>query len=123
MSYRLGRRWYTGHTHVTLEPVAFLSRLATLIPPPRVHLTRFHSVFAPPSKLRSAVVARVPGAEHRDELVRGLFDVQETLDVESVPVDSKLVADMAGHRPGDSEPLENRDGVGIVHRHFEVLKG
>lgn len=32
-----------------------MARLAALVPPPRMHLTRFHGVFAPHSKLRSAV--------------------------------------------------------------------
>ena len=31
------------------------ARLAALVPPPRVHLTRYHGVFAPRSKLRAAV--------------------------------------------------------------------
>jgi hypothetical protein len=31
------------------------ARLATLVPPPRMHLTRFHGVFAPNSRLRAAV--------------------------------------------------------------------
>jgi hypothetical protein len=32
-----------------------LRRLAALVPPPRMHLTRFHGVFAPHSQLRAAV--------------------------------------------------------------------
>ena len=32
-----------------------MSRLAALVPPPRMHLTRFHGVFAPHNKLRAAV--------------------------------------------------------------------
>ena len=32
-----------------------MARLATLVPPPRMHLTRYHGVFAPHSKLRAAV--------------------------------------------------------------------
>jgi len=32
-----------------------MARLAALVPPPRMHLTRFHGVFAPHSKLRAAV--------------------------------------------------------------------
>ncbi len=47
-------------THVTLEPIALLRRLTTLIPPPRVHLTRFHGAFAPAAHLRAAVVALAP---------------------------------------------------------------
>ncbi|WP_442958373.1 hypothetical protein [Povalibacter sp.] len=32
-----------------------MARLAALVPPPRMHLTRFHGVFAPHSKLRAVV--------------------------------------------------------------------
>ena len=31
---------------IVLEPLDFIARLAALVPPPRVHLTRFHGVFA-----------------------------------------------------------------------------
>ena len=34
-----------GTTHVVLEPLDFLARLAALVPPPRMHLTRYHGVF------------------------------------------------------------------------------
>jgi hypothetical protein len=29
-----------------LDPLDFIARLAALVPPPRVHLTRFHGAFA-----------------------------------------------------------------------------
>jgi len=32
-----------------------MARLVALVPPPRMHLTRYHGVFAPHSKLRAAV--------------------------------------------------------------------
>ena len=32
-----------------------MARLAALVPPPRMHLTRYHGVFAPHSKLRAAI--------------------------------------------------------------------
>jgi len=35
-----------GTTHVLFEPLDFLARLAALVPPPRLHLTRYHGVFA-----------------------------------------------------------------------------
>ncbi len=44
-------------THVVFEPEDFLSRLAALVPSPRVNLTRFHGVFAPHHELRSRIVA------------------------------------------------------------------
>ena len=45
-----------------LAPVAFLRRLAALIPPPRQNQTRYHGVFAANAKLRAGVTGLVPGA-------------------------------------------------------------
>ena len=42
---------------VELSPFEFLDRLAALVPPPRKHRHRYHGVFAPNHKLRSAVTA------------------------------------------------------------------
>jgi hypothetical protein len=36
-----------GRTELTFTPIDFLRRLATMIPPPRRHCTRYHGVFAP----------------------------------------------------------------------------
>jgi hypothetical protein len=52
-----------GRTELTFTPVDFLRRLATLIPPPRRHLTRYHGVFAPHHHLRAAIV-RAAAADH-----------------------------------------------------------
>ena len=43
-------------THVVLEPLDFLSRLAALVPPPRQNLTRYYGVFATANKHRSRVM-------------------------------------------------------------------
>jgi hypothetical protein len=45
-------RYRDGTTHIVLDPLDFLVRLAALVPPPRVHLTRYHGVF--PRTLRCA---------------------------------------------------------------------
>jgi hypothetical protein len=44
-----------GTTHIVLEPLDLIARLAALVSPPRMYLTRFHGVFAPHSRLRAAV--------------------------------------------------------------------
>jgi hypothetical protein len=50
---------YRGQRAVrVMTPMQFMARLAALIPPPRHPLIRFHGVFAPNSKWRSAVVPR-----------------------------------------------------------------
>jgi len=53
--YELKTPWRNGTTHVVFELLDFISRLVSVIPKPRVNLTRFHGVFAPNSKYRARV--------------------------------------------------------------------
>ena len=53
--YTLKTPYRDGTTHVVFAPLDFLARLAALVPKPRVHLTRYHGVFAPHSRWRSAI--------------------------------------------------------------------
>ncbi len=55
---KLKTPWKDGATHIVLEPLEFMQRLAALVPRPRLHLTRFHGVLAPNAKLRSKVVPK-----------------------------------------------------------------
>jgi len=63
--YRLKTPYRDGTTHIVLEPLDFIARLAALVPPPRVHLRRFHGVFAAHAALRGTVTpgGRGPGAQ------------------------------------------------------------
>lgn len=66
-----------GTKHVVFEPLDFVARLAALVPKPRVHLTRYHGVFAAHSRWRSAITpagrgsrkatteTRTPAKNHR----------------------------------------------------------
>jgi len=65
--YRLKTPYRDGTTDIVLEPLDFLARLAALVPPPRVHLTGFHGVFAPHAALRAAITpaGRGSGARRR----------------------------------------------------------
>jgi hypothetical protein len=53
-----------GTTHIVMELLEFMERLAALVPRPRLHLIpfdrlragRFHGVLAPSAKLRSKIV-------------------------------------------------------------------
>jgi hypothetical protein len=58
--YRLRRPAPSGATEWLGEPVEFLSKLATLIPPPRQNALRYHGCFAPKSGVRARIVPRVP---------------------------------------------------------------
>jgi len=49
----------SGRTGLRLSALEFLDRLATLLPPPRIHRHRYHGVFAPNAPLRPLVTARV----------------------------------------------------------------
>ena len=51
----------SGLRHVEVSPFEFLDRLADLVPRPRKHRHRYHGVFAPNHKLRSAVTALAIG--------------------------------------------------------------
>ncbi len=55
--------------HVVFEPLDFMARLAALVPRPRMHLTRFHGGFAPPSTLRAQVT---PGGRRETARSRDL---------------------------------------------------
>ena len=54
--YRYKHPFRDGSTHVVLEPLDFIARLAALVPRPRLNLTRFHGVFAPNFKHRERIV-------------------------------------------------------------------
>jgi len=61
--YKLKRKFRDGSTHVLLDPLDFIGRLAALVPRPRVHLTTYHGVLAPASSFRSQVVPPPPPDE------------------------------------------------------------
>ena len=60
--YTLKTPYRDGTTHIALEPLELMARLAALVPPPRMHLTRYHGVFAPHSRLRAAITPAGRGA-------------------------------------------------------------
>ena len=64
--YRLKHTFRDGTTHVVLDPIDFIARLAApevplasrarSVPRPRTHLTRYHGVFAPNFKHRDHII-------------------------------------------------------------------
>ena len=65
--YTLKTPYRDGTTHIILEPLDFIARLAALVPKPRVNLTRFHGVFAPNSTLRHHVTPAGRAKRRLDE--------------------------------------------------------
>ena len=54
--YRLKRRWRDGTTHVVFQPLELVEKLAAIVPPPRIHMIRYHGVLAPRAGCRREVV-------------------------------------------------------------------
>ena len=65
IAYRMKRPMPDGTTHLLFTGLELLRRLASLVPPPRTNLTRFHGVFAPGATLRPFLVptAAAPGED------------------------------------------------------------
>jgi hypothetical protein len=55
-------RWADGTTHLVLDPVEFLSRLAVLVPRPQINLVLYHGVLGPRAAWRSEIVRREASA-------------------------------------------------------------
>ena len=66
---RLGlkRAFRDGTTHVVFEPLDFLSKLAALVPPPRMHRTRYHGLWSSHASGRSEVTPKAPPVESEHE--------------------------------------------------------
>ena len=60
-----------GTAHIVLEPPDLMARLAALVPPARMHLTRYRGVFAPHSKLRAAVTPAHRGKGSKPPVEQG----------------------------------------------------
>jgi hypothetical protein len=113
--YRYRRPFRDGATHVVLEPLDFMARLAALVPRPRLNLTRFHGVFAPNFKHRHKIVPRrARGRVDSDKPLASMSWAQRlkrvfAIDIESCPEcggklrviacieDPQLIARILGH--------------------------
>jgi hypothetical protein len=58
ITYRVKHRAPTGPAELVFTKLELLEKLAALVPPPRVHVVRYHGVFAPNAKWRPLVVPR-----------------------------------------------------------------
>jgi hypothetical protein len=63
-----------------LEPLAFLKRLAALIPPPRQNLTTYRGCLAPNAKLRSELVKLCPKPDNDDAQAQAKLDALPALE-------------------------------------------
>ena len=74
--YRFKKKWNDGTQAVFFSPLEFIEKLVALIPPPRIHLSRFHGVLAPNANWRSQVVPS-QAAEVVEQGAGGEGDTQE----------------------------------------------
>ncbi len=62
--YRLKRKWRDGTTHVVFQPLELVEKLAAIVPPPRIHMVRYHGVLAPRAGCRRNVVPAAAEKAH-----------------------------------------------------------
>jgi hypothetical protein len=74
--YDMKRVFKDGTKAIVLSPLDFIARLCALVPPAYFHLTRFHGLLAPNSKLRSEIVPQ-PAEPPGPAQLRLLFDADE----------------------------------------------
>jgi hypothetical protein len=96
--YTLKTPYRDGTTHVVFEPLDFMARLAALVPKPRVHLTRYHGVFAPHSRWR-AQITPLQSCEDCGGQVRVIACIEDPL------VIGKILAHLETSRPGRAAPV------------------
>jgi putative transposase len=107
IAWRMKRPLPDGTTHLLFTGLELLRRLASLVPPPRANLTRFHGVFAPGAKVRPFLLPRAgAGAEPGQEEQSPAFaaTVEEPGKERSPRLDSRRAA-QKDVRPG---------GVGVL---------
>ena len=95
------KAWRDGTHAFLFEPLDLVARLCAMVPPPRVHMIRFHGVLAPHACARAEVVPRradvaapVPSLRAPEPQL-GLFD--ETDDSEGTKLSRKPWAFLLRH--------------------------
>ena len=78
-----------GRTALLLQPTELLRRLATLVPPPRAQLVRYHGVFAPAARWRREVIP-APEPEQLPPPVDGTAQTIPTIDPHRINRSSRM---------------------------------
>lgn len=65
--YKLKKPWSNGTTHIVMTQMELMEKLAALVPPPRMHMARYHGVFGPHSKLRPMISKSRKKAKEEEE--------------------------------------------------------
>ena len=68
LSFALRTPWDDGTYQMVVSPLELIEKLAALVPPPRIHLIRYHGVLAPNAADRALIVpAPAPTDGAREE--------------------------------------------------------
>jgi hypothetical protein len=112
--YRLRRPWpnASGATHLILDPLDFLRRLAALVSFPGSHQTRRHGVFANRSRLRK-LLPPPPPSRYAEEISPDV-----TSDVTAVAGESPPAAAAAGLTEPSAKPSRPRSSWAQLLRRF-----
>jgi len=100
-----------GRTALRLSALEFLDRLATLIPPPRIHRHRYHGAFAPNAPLRSLVTARAH-QDHADAVPNSVPDL---------PLPKPSVANNPAPQPPNTGSSRPSPWAALLARIYEVF--
>jgi hypothetical protein len=58
LRYTFKKPWKDGTVALLLEPLDLIARVCALVPPPRLHMVRYHGVLSSHAKVRSEVVPK-----------------------------------------------------------------
>jgi hypothetical protein len=120
--YTLKTPYRDGTTHVVFEPLDFIARLAALVPRPRVHLTRYHGVFAPHSRWRAEVTpagrgkATTPGLRTPAERHRAMSWAQRLKRVFGIEIET---CEQCGGKVKVIASIEDPAVIGRILGHLE----
>jgi len=105
-----------GRTALRLSALEFLDRLATILPPPRIHRHRYHGVFAPNAALRPLVTERA----HQDNALAAQQPAP-TLPVSTSPTAPAPQAEGAKRHTPDTTPFRPSRWAALLARIYEVF--
>ena len=118
--YRFKQPFRDGSTHVVLDPLDCIARLAALVPRPRLTLTQFHGVFAPHCKHRESVVPkRKPRHEKPDKPLAPMTPMQRLKRVFAIDIETRP---KCGGTLRVIACIENPDVIATILEHVGARK-
>ena len=105
-----------GRTALRLSALEFLDRLATILPPPRIHRHRYHGVFAPNAPLRPLVTEQA-----REDNALATHAPDPPLPLPTPPTAPAPQAEGAEPRTSDTAPSRPPRWAALLARIYEVF--